>query len=81
MIIINKPMPEKLPGKTIIKLSEDYKNIIVLAPAFLPSEKEKAIKQLQNDVEQFIKIELEKAKKQQEKYNTIINTLTEAMGG
>lgn len=81
MIIINKPMPEKLPNKTIIKLSEDYKNIIVLAPAFLPSEKEKAIKQLQNDVEQFIKIELEKAKKQQEKYNTIINTLTEAMGG
>lgn len=72
MILINTPRPEKLPDTTIIYLSCNNIDIIVKTPETNPAK-------LKKEVEQFIKTELEKAKNQQRKYNTVVNALTEML--
>lgn len=73
MILINTPRPDKIPDKTIIYLSCSNVDIIVKTPETDPAK-------LKKEVEQFIKTELEKAKNQQQKYNTIVDALTEMLG-
>ena len=72
MIYINRPFPKELPKRTTIYIAENNKDIIVQTPETNPEK-------LQKEVEQFIKAELEKAKKQQQKYNTIVRALEETI--